>query len=275
MKNWFERDVRQSVEDKYAELPVYRAMRSVALRLMNEASDFALHPADVFYHAFVTIDMLRGMDCKSRQQYCGFELWDDLLCEFIEIESNKQETQMATALVMFYSAYLLLASGNPLFTSPHAIMLYQVGKHLGEAENRLARDFDSNFNRFDDELKSFMHEYLASDRMISEEIEQLIDEAKAGSTAQPQVVVEDSGIRFKGNQTALMYILEAMHKADWFTDAEGKPIRSKDKVIKAVMRHAFGIENPNLSQLRNAAKNRNYKQPSDYFDDLKSYLGEE
>lgn len=112
-----------------------------------------------------------------------------------------------------------------------------------------------------------------SDCRISEQIELLLDELQGGNLDESKA--EDSGIRFKGSQTALMYVLEAMHKADWFTDAEGKPIRSKDKVIKAVMRHAFGIENPNLSQLRNAAKNRNYKQPSDYFDDLKSYLGEE
>lgn len=276
MKNWFERDVRQSVEDKFSSLPVYRAVRSIALRLMNEANDFALHPADVFYHAFVTIDMLRGMNAKSRQQYCACEMWEELLNEFLDVEPNKEEVKTATALVMYYCGYLLIASGNTRYSSASGPLICQVGVHAGEFATLMEPAFETNFNRFDEEVRTFMQEYLPSGRMISEEVEQIIDEVKASAASgEVKTIVEDSGIRFKGNQTALMYVLEAMHKADWFTDAEGKPIRSKDKAIKAILKHAFCIENPNLSQLRNAAKNRNLKTPSDYFDELKSYLEEE
>lgn len=37
----------------------------------------------------------------------------------------------------------------------------------------------------------------------------------------------------------------------------------------------FGIERLNLSQLRNAARNRNYKKSTEYFGLLKVYLEEE
>lgn len=248
-------------------------MRSVALHVLNESTTFGLHPADVFYHAFVTIDLIRSSEPNERAHYCACELWDDMYFEFMEVDDNKDDVARAVALVMIYVSDLLASSDSPHAVTPAGILTRQVDRHVVGVGDKLEQLFSRQLDHYQDELKVFMQDYLSSDRMISEEIERLIDEAHASAASgEVKTIVEDSGIRFKGNLTALMYVLEAMHKAGWFTDAEGKSIRSKDKVIRSIMKHAFGIEDPHLSQLRNAAKNRNYKQPSKYFDQLKEYI---
>lgn len=278
MKNWFERDVRQSVEDRFSQLAPYKLMRSVALQTMQQSCNFALHPADLFYHAMVTIDLLRSRDSKTRSQYCGFELWDDLYFEFLEVDDTQDDINRATALVMITVANFIYSSGNPQMVSPAGILTCQVERHVTGIGDQLELLFKTSLNRYEEEVRTFMQQYLPSGRMISEEVELLIDETKASAASGVvKTIAEDSGIRLaEGKETALMVTLTAMYNDGWFVDANGKKISSRDTAISQIMKHAFGQEPKDIRQkLQNAKAPRHYGGMKSYLEDLISHLPKE
>lgn len=253
-------------------------MRSVALHMLNEATSFGLHPADLFYHAFVTIDLIRSKEPKERSHYCAYELWDDLYFEFLEVDDSKDDVNRAVALVMIYASDLFVCSDCPHGVVPAGILTYQVDRHVVGLGDKLELLFNRHLDHYQDELKTFMHDYLSSDRMISEEIEQLIDEVHASAVSgEVKTIIEDSGIRLaEGKETALMVALTAMYNDGWFVDENGKKITSRDKAISKIMKHALGQEPKDIRQkLQNAKSPRHYGGMKSYLEDLISHLPQE
>ena len=272
MKYLFRKEEREAVEDKFCDELVFEAMRVPCQAMMNEAKTFAMHPSELFYHVLFTIDDIRSRTLVAAQRYCDKALWDDILSDIRDKAEycDQEEVNRVVGMILYGTAMVLIWSGKPAYTSISGVLMKQVEAHVPDYADKMSKRFNDGFSIPDaTALRQSITDYLESERQISAEIEEVMDEIPLASVKAPTISEPVTIGLAKGKETSVLVVLEAMYKAGWLVDADKKPLTNRDEALKQIMKNAFGKDNTNVSQLLGSVKNRNKaKGKQSIFDEL-------
>lgn len=272
MKYLFRKEEREAVEDKFCDELMFEAMRVPCQALTNEAKTFAMHPSELFYHVLFTIDDIRSRTLVAAQRYCDKALWDDILSDIRDKAEycDQEEVSRVVGMILYGTAMVLIWSGKPAYTSISGVLMKQVEAHVPDYADKMSKRFNDGFSIPDaTALRQSITDYLESERQISAEIEEVMDEIPLASVKAPTISEPVTIGLAKGKETSVLVVLEAMYKAGWLVDADKKPLTNRDEALKQIMKNAFGKDNTNVSQLLGSVKNRNKaKGKQSIFDEL-------
>ena len=271
MRHLFRKEVKEAVEDKYGDELVYEALRVPSQWMMTEARTFALWPCELYYHVLFTIDDIRSRNILEAQRYCDKALWDDIMSDIIDKveECDVAEVNNAVGMIFYGTAMMLIWSGKTEYTSIAGVLMEQVEMYL-DGPYMICEKFKDGFSIPDaTALRRSIAEYLDSDRELSAEIDELIVKTPYPSERQWQTEMP-AKVRVAGEkESSVLVVLEAMYKAGWLVDENGKKLTNRDNALKHIMKTAFGKDNSNVRQLISSVKNRNKaKSKQSIFDEL-------
>lgn len=278
MKYLFRKEEIIAVEDKFCDDLLFEALSTPCKAIKNEARTFALQPGELYYNVLFNIDDMKTKGILEYQRYCNKALWDDMLSDFLDKadDVDREEVERSVGIVMFATATVLIRSGLPKYTSIASVLIRRTEEHLPDFCDILQRKFESGFSIIDKvAIQKSIADYLESERNISAEIEQTWDELVYSSTpsAQHDDIDEYDVPQLKiasGKKTSMIIVLEAMYKAGWIVDANGRALTNRDEAINYIMDKVFGEPVNNIAQLVNAAKDptRNKDGIEKYFNEL-------
>ena len=262
MKYLFRKEEIIAVEDKFGDDLLFEALSTPCKAIKNEARTFALQPGELYYNVLFNIDDMKTKGILEYQRYCNKALWDDMLSDFLDKadDVDREEVERSVGIVMFATATVLIRSGLPKYTSIASVLIRRTEEHLPDFCDILQRKFESGFSIIDKvAIQKSIADYLESERNISAEIEQTWDELVYSSTpsAQHDDIDEYDVPQLKiasGKKTSMIIVLEAMYKAGWIVDANGRALTNRDEAINYIMDKVFGEPVNNIAQLVNAAK---------------------
>lgn len=326
-KKLFSPEQRKAVEDRFGDDLLYRALKDTSLGIIRQTmKDFYLAPSEFFSLMFYAIDTLRRIDdFRLREVFCSHDLWYELQTYLLDNQEVEYaaDVDACCAAICWMSAELLKLAGTP----SAATDCLGLQDSANRAELLRGFDFCTEFNlifeRADkDQLVKYMKDYLSRDVFYSDEIYKMLsalpsDAASASfafapigfasplassssaasaspfaSSSEP-VVSESSSLQVsniriaKRKKSAVLVVFNAMFKAGFFVDENGKPLTNRDDALNKLMHFAF-CEEPTkgICQLLNpsnncnaAEKNRKLlnqlldeKEMADYFSELRERL---
>lgn len=262
----FRSDEREAVENSFGHEPLYSLLAGTTRRIMNGAETLVLHPAELFYQAFYIIDTLHGLPPREQVAWCGVELWDELydyLRHEKQVAAPQEELQLAIATIMQAAYELLVRSADRRYLSAAAALKRALVKESGDSlSDLLDSEFHKGFKRLDeDEQAQLISPYLQGGRYYSDEIADLLDampSVAAGPEAVPAAGQEalTSHVRIAPRKkSAVMRVLNAIYKAGWLVDEEGKRLTNRNTALRQILRSAFGIDCNHIDQLLNPSNN--------------------
>lgn len=262
----FRSDEREAVENSFGHEPLYSLLAGTTRRIMNGAETLVLHPAELFYQAFYIIDTLHGLPPREQVAWCGVELWDELydyLRHEKQVAAPQEELQLAIATIMQAAYELLVRSADRRYLSAAAALKRALVKESGDSlSDLLDSEFHKGFKRLDeDEQAQLISPYLQGGRYYSDEIADLLDampSVAAGQEAVPAAGQEalTSHVRIAPRKkSAVMRVLNAIYKAGWLVDEEGKRLTNRNTALRQILRSAFGIDCNHIDQLLNPSNN--------------------
>lgn len=262
----FRSDEREAVENSFGHEPLYSLLAGTTRRIMNGAETLVLHPAELFYQAFYIIDTLHGLPPREQVAWCGVELWDELydyLRHEKQVAAPQGELQLAIATIMQAAYELLVRSADRRYLSAAAALKRALVKESGDSlSDLLDSEFHKGFKRLDeDEQAQLISPYLQGGRYYSDEIADLLDampSVVAGPEAVPAAGQEalTSHVRIAPRKkSAVMRVLNAIYKAGWLVDEEGKRLTNRNTALRQILRSAFGIDCNHIDQLLNPSNN--------------------
>lgn len=262
----FRSDEREAVENSFGHEPLYSLLAGTTRRIMNGAETLVLHPAELFYQAFYIIDTLHGLPPREQVAWCGVELWDELydyLRHEKQVAAPQGELQLAIATIMQAAYELLVRSAERRYLSAAAALKRALVKESGDSlSDLLDSEFHKGFKRLDeDEQAQLISPYLQGGRYYSDEIADLLDAmppVAAGQEAVPAAGQEalTSHVRIAPRKkSAVMRVLNAIYKAGWLVDEEGKRLTNRNTALRQILRSAFGIDCNHIDQLLNPSNN--------------------
>lgn len=262
----FRSDEREAVENSFGHEPLYSLLAGTTRRIMNGAETLVLHPAELFYQAFYIIDTLHGLPPREQVAWCGVELWDELydyLRHEKQVAAPQEELQLAIATIMQAAYELLVRSADRRYLSAAAALKRALVKESGDSlSDLLDSEFHKGFKRLDvDEQAQLISPYLQGGRYYSDEIADLLDampSVAAGQEAVPAAGQEalTSHVRIAPRKkSAVMRVLNAIYKAGWLVDEEGKRLTNRNTALRHILRSAFGIDCNHIDQLLNPSNN--------------------
>lgn len=262
----FRSDEREAVENSFGHEPLYSLLAGTTRRIMNGAETLVLHPAELFYQAFYIIDTLHGLPPREQVAWCGVELWDELydyLRHEKQVAAPQGELQLAIATIMQAAYELLVRSADRRYLSAAAALKRALVKESGDSlSDLLDSEFHKGFKRLDvDEQAQLISPYLQGGRYYSDEIADLLDAMSsvvAGPEAVPAAGQEalTSHVRIAPRKkSAVMRVLNAIYKAGWLVDEEGKRLTNRNTALRQILRSAFGIDCNHIDQLLNPSNN--------------------
>ena len=262
----FRSDEREAVENSFGHEPLYSLLAGTTRRIMNGAETLVLHPAELFYQAFYIIDTLHGLPPREQVAWCGVELWDELydyLRHEKQVAAPQGELQLAIATIMPAAYELLVRSADRRYLSAAAALKRALVKESGDSlSDLLDSEFHKGFKRLDeDEQAQLISPYLQGGRYYSDEIADLLDampSVAAGQEAVPAAGQEalTSHVRIAPRKkSAVMRVLNAIYKAGWLVDEEGKRLTNRNTALRQILRSAFGIDCNHIDQLLNPSNN--------------------
>lgn len=262
----FRSDEREAVENSFGHEPLYSLLAGTTRRIMNGAETLVLHPAELFYQAFYIIDTLHGLPPREQVAWCGVELWDELydyLRHEKQVDAPQGELQLAIATIMQAAYELLVRSADRRYLSAAAALKRALVKESGDSlSDLLDSEFHKGFKRLDeDEQAQLISPYLQGGRYYSDEIADLLDampSVAAGQEAVPAAGQEalTSHVRIAPRKkSAVMRVLNAIYKAGWLVDEEGKRLTNRNTALRQILRSAFGIDCNHIDQLLNPSNN--------------------
>ena len=262
----FRSDEREAVENSFGHEPLYSLLAGTTRRIMNGAETLVLHPAELFYQAFYIIDTLHGLPPREQVAWCGVELWDELydyLRHEKQVAAPQGELQLAIATIMQAAYELLVRSADRRYLSAAAALKRALVKESGDSlSDLLDSEFHKGFKRLDvDEQAQLISPYLQGGRYYSDEIADLLDampSVAAGPEAVPAAGQEalTSHVRIAPRKkSAVMRVLNAIYKAGWLVDEEGKRLTNRNTALRQILRSAFGIDCNHIDQLLNPSNN--------------------
>ena len=190
MKYLFRKEEREAVEDKFCDELVFEAMRVPCQAMMNEAKTFAMHPSELFYHVLFTIDDIRSRTLVAAQRYCDKALWDDILSDIRDKAEyrDQEEVSRVVGMILYGTAMVLIWSGKPAYTSISGVLMKQVEAHVPDYADKMSKRFNDGFSIPDaTALRQSITDYLESERQISAEIEEVMDEIPLASVKAPTI----------------------------------------------------------------------------------------
>lgn len=262
----FRSDEREAVENSFGHEPLYSLLAGTTRRIMNGAETLVLHPAELFYQAFYIIDTLHGLPPREQVAWCGVELWDELydyLRHEKQVDAPQGELQLAIATIMQAAYELLVRSADRRYLSAATALKRALVKESGDSlSDLLDSEFHKGFKRLDeDEQAQLISPYLQGGRYYSDEIADLLDAMPpvvAGQEAVPAAGQEalTSHVRIAPRKkSAVMRVLNAIYKAGWLVDEEGKRLTNRNTALRQILRSAFGIDCNHIDQLLNPSNN--------------------
>lgn len=243
---YFKKDVRRALEEKLADDSMFRSIRGTCLRVMNDAKEIKLHPTELYYLAFCVIDRMKGQSTSQAEFYSKDEAWyeyDEVLRDIYGGDSD-QERHSALALIIQTCAEWLLRSRDMSKLGIVSNLKLQIAYHISEEfSRRLDEEFRRGFCCVDEEeFAGLVYDYLQGERLISEEIDSLLD-SMDGDAGMENPSVAPSSIRIAPRKkTSVLTVLNAMYKAGWFTDVDGSPLKNRDEALNDILRNAFGTD---------------------------------
>lgn len=262
----FRSDEREAVENSFGHEPLYSLLAGTTRRIMNGAETLVLHPAELFYQAFYIIDTLHGLPPREQVAWCGVELWDELydyLRHEKQVAAPQGELQLAIATIMQAAYELLVRSADRRYLSAAAALKRALVKESGDSlSDLLDSEFHKGFKRLDeDEQAQLISPYLQGGRYYSDEIADLLDAMPSVAAGQEAVSAAGqealtSHVRIAPRKkSAVMRVLNAIYKAGWLVDEEGKRLTNRNTALRQILRSAFGIDCNHIDQLLNPSNN--------------------
>lgn len=257
----FRKEERVAVEDKYGENVLYDVLSGTCRRLMNNgARKFRLHPTELFYQTFFTLDFLKGKQLDRQKTYCNNELWDELydyFCHEKGIEGADEDVRLAIACVMQAVTELLIRSGDSCYTRVAAVLKLQIERHSQDTVNMLDREFRKGFHSIDaGKLASTLCDYLQGDVLYSAEIDEMLDGLYSNNHAASVAVSTHTHIRIaEKKKTSVLIVLNAMYKAGWFVDENGQQLTNRDVTLNEILQTAFNDSCSHIAQLLKPSNN--------------------
>lgn len=243
---YFKKDVRRALEEKLADDSMFRSIRGTCLRVMNDAKEIKLHPTELYYLAFCVIDSMKGQSTSQAEFYSKDEAWyeyDEVLRDIYGGDSD-HERYSALALIIQTCAEWLLRSRDMSRLGIVSNLKLQIAYHISEEfSQRLDEEFRRGFCCVDEEeFAGLVYDYLQGERLISEEIDSLLD-SMDGDAGMENPSVASSSIRIAPRKkTSVLTVLNAMYKAGWFTDVDGNTLKNRDEALNDILRNAFGTD---------------------------------
>lgn len=188
MKNnlLFTPEERLSIEDKFQDTILYRAMEGAANRLASQPTSFFLKPAELFYHTIFTIDYLRAHCERENILYCRNNLWQELFAYFsTRIDGNKigkEDISNLTGVILESVAFFLTRVG--------ALPQMHIA---GEIKTVIEREYPGHNVAFDREFIKGMEyldqkelnietqRYFTGKEVYSSIMDEMIDQIRAGA----------------------------------------------------------------------------------------------
>ncbi|MBM0153929.1 hypothetical protein [Segatella copri] len=213
---------------------------------MNDAKEIKLHPTELYYLAFCVIDSMKGQSTSQAEFYSKDEAWydyDEVLRDIYGGDSD-HERHSALALIIQTCAEWLLRSRDMSRLGIVSNLKLQIAYHISEEfSQRLDEEFRRGFCCVDEEeFAGLVYDYLQGERLISEEIDSLLD-SMDGDAGMENPSVAPSSIRIAPRKkTSVLTVLNAMYKAGWFTDVDGNTLKNRDEALNDILRNAFGTD---------------------------------
>lgn len=271
MRNRLRRSEKEAIRSKYAHHPVYLALRNPATLLCDETR-FRLSAEELFLWCMAEMDELKRMPTEytQRARVLVSDLRNDLR-DMSEDGVTDGDIVKAASEVAFVLTILLAAHGSMAYARIISELTMQIST---EETNILHRTFMPELWRTDGEnyLHEYMQEYMDSDECLSGDIGKILIAVEDREVANTPVVslAKSSLCIPTGKMTSVLVVLNAMFKAGWFAKSDGSKVTNRDNTLNEILQLAFNRKgNENISQLLNAAKNRNCKEFEDYFKELK------
>ncbi|MDD6589018.1 MAG: hypothetical protein SO401_03555 [Blautia sp.] len=213
---------------------------------MNDAKEIKLHPTELYYLAFCVIDRMKGQSTSQAEFYSKDEAWyeyDEVLRDIYGGDSD-HERHSALALIIQTCAEWLLRSRDMSRLGIVSNLKLQIAYHISEEfSQRLDEEFRRGFCCVDEDgFAGLVYDYLQGERLISEEIDSLLD-SMDGDAVMENPSVASSSIRIAPRKkTSVLTVLNAMYKAGWFTDVDGNTLKNRDEALNDILRNAFGTD---------------------------------
>lgn len=307
----FRPNERLLVEEKYLDLPAYNFLKGACERVMssgpyspaggdalsseNAGGRAALHPAELFYQCFIIIDTLKCKTYALGTAYCNGRVWNELISYFRDggYTLPPEVLGLVAGCIVQGAAELLLRAGMEHLSSANALTA-QLQHHASSSVAALVGAYRMSGRTVDEEeLACKMKEYMASDRMYSQDINELLD-SQENAVSEPSYEGHSSGFPQEATasagfvriaprkKTSVLVVLNAMYKAGWFVDADGGELTNRDAVLNDILSHAFGIDkNTAISQTINPSNNINGNAKNELLlrrlldeDEMESYISD-
>ena len=225
----------KAVEDKYGDHIVYRAFRAPCLSIGRETRTFSIHPSDLFYQCFYTVDKLRSKTANEGKGYCTYELYNELEDYIYQkvSDADDEEVSLAVCTILQAVAEFLIHSGSEFYTLA-ALVKEKMPEETSLKLNNLFRQGFRCVN--EEEATRFMADYMKSDECLTEEIQALLDEQE-----EPLQAEAESTLRIaEGKKRSVVVALKAIIESDWVEDVNGGRPKNIEKAVNDILRTAFG-----------------------------------
>lgn len=168
----------KAIEDKYSDNPLFHLLRFICTPIQAEASTFAILPGELFYNCLYCIDTLKGKNYTELKQECPL-IWfhnvNYLKDKSLSIEDK--DVFMGAALLTYSVSRALRLSRLSTYTYSAELISVSLMEQNPNVLSTLRKRFNLAIKRIGErQLNQWMSTYLKEPMLLSDEIEQVIDE---------------------------------------------------------------------------------------------------
>ena len=252
--------------------PIFSMLQNPSKSIEREMSAVRLSPEEVFLEAMDQVDYALEDPVTANIDFMG--LYDQLFCDIRDLcpqELDENEVALAASEIIFVVSLLLTMTDRHTYRKMAMTLLGQISR---DVYSRLHQTFEPYIIRMgEDKIKKFLKDYLVSDNFLSDEIKECIGNlpriVKLPSST-PSSTERKSHIRIAARKkTSVVIVLNAMYKAGWFVDEEGKKLRNRDDALNEILMNAFGVDRQTaVSQTINPSANTDSRKQEKVISDL-------
>lgn len=189
--NLFSQKERDAVEDKFHDTPVYDMAEDVCYNCFAHCRTFALHPSELLYLAFYVIDTLRGCEPRRAQKFADRCYNDNITYLRHDKQTGASDDDLHTAVTatLHTAVQWMLDSRQGGWRRVVNSLERQIATLHGDGLVELARGFEECLQGGGErERQLFMREYMQGTTLVSQVIDDLLDELKAAGHATNPIV---------------------------------------------------------------------------------------
>ena len=252
--------------------PIFSMLQNPSKSIEREMSAVRLSPEEVFLEAMDQVDYALEDPVTANIDFMG--LYDQLFCDIRDLcpqELDENEVELAASEIIFVVSLLLTMTDRHTYKKMAMTLVGQINQDI---YNQLREMFEPYIIRMgEDKIKKYLKDYLESDKFLSDEIKECIGNlpriVKLPSST-PSSTERKSHIRIAARKkTSVVIVLNAMYKAGWFVDEEGKKLRNRDDALNEILMNAFGVDRQTaVSQTINPSANTDSRKQEKVISDL-------